>query len=600
MAKDKKSKAKHPRDFENMEDVDIINQVLNDFRDSDLFQKQYFDTFRECYKLYRSYISEDEMKENRSNLFIPYTFQVIETVVPKLILTMFSARPYVQAIPLGVLDNQTRTQRAQKMTKLFEWLYTSKIKIVPLVTEIIKTAAIYGTAITKQTWDYEEKEIVKKRQRTVLGIPIAGAFENVLVNSVVKDQPKVELINILDFFFDPAATTIQEGRYAVHRYYEDFHELSEKNRKSNGMYKNLDKYKSYSNDVYARQNENNFMPDAAGISRANNGTKSIEILEYWTDDWVIKVANRETIIYSNPTPFFHRQKPFAKWVYSALPNEFYGEGAVNPIKPLQYELNTTRNQRVDNVSFVLNKMWKVLRSANIDVTQLVSKPAGFIEVDELTDIEEIRFTDVTASSYNEESVIKNDMDMTSGVHDAARGSSPDRRETATTMSILSKAGSERFQLSVRLSETGGFYDMNNQILRLLQQYVDHDLEVMILGDDGKLQPDIVSPEDILGEWDIVAIGSSLEPNANKEIRQTQLVQLYNIIQARPDVNHSALLRNIFEAFDMRNMDEIFNVQQQPMAQQDATQMQGIVPESPAAPFSSSTSFAGGVNNGNPV
>jgi hypothetical protein len=236
------------------------------------------------------------------------------------------------------------------------------------------------------------------------------------------------------------------------------------------------------------------------------------------------------------------------------------------MESLQAELNTTRNQRIDNVSFVLNKMWKIKRGANIDTTQLISRPAGFVKVDEEDDISEIQFSDVTASSYNEEGVIKSDIDRTTGVNDTARGTQSQRRETATTMNILANAGGERFRLKTMLIEYGGLHDMANQIIALNQQYIDRPREIMVLGDDGVLDNDVIEPEEIDGAWSIVAVGSSMEPVVNKELRQTQLVQLYNMIQARPDINHQEILRTIFESFDIKNIDRIFAVTQAMMPQ----------------------------------
>ena len=33
-------------------------------------------------------------------------------------------------------------------------------------------------------------------------------------------------------------------------------------------------------------------------------------------------------------------------------------GEIEPIEYLQYELNDTRNQRMDNVNLIINRMWK--------------------------------------------------------------------------------------------------------------------------------------------------------------------------------------------------------------------------------------------------
>jgi hypothetical protein len=567
-------KAKHVRDFENMDDAATLSQIQSDMRAAKAFQSPYFDKFRGYYKQYRSYISPENIKQDRSNLFIPYTFHQVETVTPKLILAMFKNRPYVQTVPLGV-DNTTRELRSKKMNKLLDYQFQQRIKLVPLSTDIVKTTNIYGTAITKQTWDYREGKAVTRRP----SVKTPGTYDLVLVNRTIADDPKVTLVPLLDFFFDPAGTTIDECRYNIHRYWEDLHELQHKNDLSGGMYRNLDKIHDTDDSSGAAAADK--MAAELGYSTPINAQKGVEIWEYWTDDWVVKIANQSTVIYSGINPYFHMKKPFAKWVDTSVPNEFYGIGIAESIECLQAELNTTRNQRIDNVSLVLNKMWKIIRGANVDTTQLVSRPSGFIEVDEKDDVEELEFTDVTQSAYQEEAIIKGDMDRTTGIHDTERGSTPTRRETATTMNILSTAGNQRFELKTMLAEYGGCHDMINQIMWLDQQYIDRQRELILLGDDGTLDTDTISPEEIQGNWSIVAVGSSIEPAVNKEMRQTNLVNLYNMVQQRPDVDSAALLKMILEEFDIKNADRFF-------MQQQGTMPTGMLPQ-----------MAGGMPNGRP-
>ena len=344
---EKKTKVRHKRDFENMDDKKTLDVILSDYTASKGFQADYFDKFREFYQLYRSYLTTH--RETGSNLFIPYTFHIIETVTPKIVNAMFYTRPYVQTVPLGV-DDSVREEKSKKMNKLLDYQFMQKMAIVPKCTDTIKTALMYGTAITKQTWDYEKKEVIKRQPSTILGIELP-ILKEVLVEEIVKDQPKMTLIPILDFFFDPSGTTIEDCRYCIHRYSEDIDELKRQAAKSGGAYKNLDKLEE---DSSGGAGESDFL-SSIGVGGGTNRSKEVEILEYWTDDWVVKVANQSVVIMSTENPYYHKKKPFAKWVDTPVPNEFYGIGEIEPIVHLQHELNTTRNQRIDNSSFALNE-----------------------------------------------------------------------------------------------------------------------------------------------------------------------------------------------------------------------------------------------------
>jgi len=555
-------KAKHKRDFENMSDEQILNVILEDLQIS---LKPIFDKFSDYYRMYRGVKTKTPEQEGRSNLFIPYTFNLIETITPKIITSIFATRPFFQALPLGVSDVEEREARAKKMSKYFDYQFQQKIKIVPILTDIIKTSLIYGKAISKQTWNYKTKEVVQRRRKKILGIPIPD-YDNILTEQVIADQPMIENVILTDFFIDPSGTSIDEMRYCIHRYWEDRHELKEKEKK--GVYKNIDKVIE---DNRADDSYDTLLQ--VGFSDSDQRRKGVEILEYWTDDWVVRVANKNIVISSQPNPYFHRKKPFAEWDYIRIPNEFYSVGVPEAIQDLQAELNTTRNQRIDNVSFVLNKMYSVLRGANVDPEQLVSRPAGYVYVDNHDDIKELTFDDVTNSAYNEEIIIKGDMDATTGVFDSVRGSNPDRRETATTMSILNSSGSERFKLQNILIEYGGLQEMLNQVLRLNQQFIDADMEIQILGESENIEDLVVTQEEILGEYDIIALGSSVEPIINKEVRQNQLVQLLNVVQNSQEVNMTEFYRRLFEAFDMKNVDAL--VIEQQMEQQMPPEFAGL-------------------------
>lgn len=564
----KSSKATHDRDFENMQPEAILDRVLKDFEYSYNFQEQYFEAFRTIYKKYKSFVSTAELaqaqKDGRSKLFIPYSYMLVETVVPKLMLAMFESRPYARTIPLGVADNELRKETAKKMNNLLEYYFMHKMEFIPKMAEVIKSVALYGTAITKQSWEYETRKVIKKQRKKILGFELTKAFDDVLTETVEKDNPKFELIDLMHFYFDPAGMCIKDQRYNIHEYWEDKHEILKKNELSKneeypkGLYMNLDKLSNMEQGGNVTgETKSTYMPSEVGINEATNGKKGIHILEYWTDEWVVKVANRDTVIFIEPNPFHHRRKPFVKWVFSTKPHEFYGEGCIEPIIDLQDELNLIRNQRIDNVSMALNKMWKIRRGSNIDTEQLISRPRGFIEVDEMDDIDEIEMRDVTQSGYNEETIVKQDMDLTTGVNDTQRGSSPERRETATTMNILAKAGSERFQLIVQLLGMGGFKEMVNQLIMLIKQYVDVPTEIIITGEDeAQLSTATVSPEEIQYDWDILGLATSLDNTANKEIRLQNLTNLYNFLKDRPDINHQALVREILELYDVKNVSEI--------------------------------------------
>ena len=215
-------------------------------------------------------------------------------------------------------------------------------------------------------------------------------------------------------------------------------------------------------------------------------------------------------------------------------------------------------------------MYTILRSANIDTTQLKSRPNGFIEVDDHNDLKEMNTHEVSASAYTEETTIKNDMDVTSGVYNYTRGEPADRRETATTASILSQAGNDRFEAQVLQIGWGGFSDSALQLAWLNRQYIDKETEITVVGDDGEITDTTISPVDIDVDLQIIPAPSSLFSAANKQIQQNTLVQLSNILVNNPIINQEEFFKRVFEAFDFNEPEKLFNSQQQTAQPQEQT------------------------------
>jgi hypothetical protein len=551
-----KKKPEHLRDFERMKDSEVLNQVIHDFEASEAFQRPFFDKFKRWYAQYKAYRSDEEIAEaknkGKSILYIPKTFEIIETLLPKIVLGLFSTLPYTDVRALSGPDPDTQTEL---INNLLTYQLTQEIGIVPKAAGIVKEAAIYGTVHTYQHWMFEQKD------KVIREINEDGSFRDVLTEVVDKDHPDIECIPILDFFFDPAAKDIDDSRYCIRRRWADKHELKN-SAKLRRKYKNLDDIKETEDGSSYGDSADDYMPSEVGISLGTNTRKSIEILEYWTDDWVVEVANRSVVIRSEENPNYHRRKPFAKLCLIPQANEYYGISIAEMLQGLQEELNVTRNQRIDNVALVLNKVFKVKHDSVVDPKRVISKAGGVIEVDEMDDIQQLETTDVTSSSYNEEAVIKDDMDHVSGVYDSVRGSTPVRRETATTMTLLTSAGGDRFKMMILVADAGWRSKVISQLVELNKQYLESNKTIFLPnpGRPSAMETADIGPRDLVGEFKYMVKGSAVDPTISKEIKQSVWIQLLQYLQNDPYVNHVELLKQVFQVFDVQDPESLVNEQ----------------------------------------
>jgi hypothetical protein len=562
-------------DFDRAQDKEIVDYVVNNFKRAKTAREPREALWLELYQLYNSYTAKE--KPDGSNLFIPYVFSIIETVVPRIMAGLFSARPWLGILPL----RSDMVRNAKALENLLDYQLTQKMGFFSVAASWIKETCIYGTGILKVGWEYKEEEVtVTKPLVEIFGIPLGS--QPVKETKVTVDDPYVEHIDLWDFFVDPDAKDIDSAKYCIHRSYPTIEELEQK--AEDGLYKNIDEVKKAIATSEEQRGRDERLSSIGMQSNPLRREDEIVLIEYWEDDRVIGVVNDSILVRNDENPFYHRKKPFLRLVDIFVPHEFYGKGEVEIARDMQYELNSLRNARMDNVNLLINRMWKVLRGADIDLKQLRSRAGGIIEVDDMNDIEELTFTDIASSSYMEDSRIREDMDRAVGVFDYTRGETTDRRETATTASILSQSADERFKLKVRLMEDTGLRRLGQLLVALNQQFLTSERAVRILGTEG-MEFINVSPQDIIGQYDVMPLGTTIEPVVNKQARLDNLINMYNLMKDSPYIDHVQLLKRILEGADIKDVENIVIDSQEAlmrklmggMTEQDILGAEGAVP-----------------------
>lgn len=498
----------------------LADKIVNCFERASEARNTHHERWKRYYDLYRCR-SKPDGEDSKANIFVPEVYTTIETLVPRLISNFLNtSKPIVQVI--GREESDMANAKAAEQLLLYQFERMSLH--VSLVT-FYKQALLYGTSIGKVYWNYRQKSN----------------------GTVVSDEPAFDVINLFDFYVDPEACGIDDARFCIHRSFLSFEELKE--REESGIYKNVDQLKG-SNVWNGLSGSIDKGPD--DVSDALN-ERDIEILEYWENDRVVTVAERSVILRDTPNPFHHGKKPFVQLIFVPVPFEFYGIGVVEPIEGLQLELNTKRNQRLDNVSLAINRMWLLQRGALDDLRQLHSRPGGVIVVNDLSGLQPLPSPDVTSSSYQEEEIIKNDMQNTSGVSDYIRGSHTPYRHTATEVKIKSDQSNTRFEFNFKLMAEMGLKKIAGMVIQLNQQFMDRERTVRVTGRNG-MEFIRISPEEIAGNFDLIPNVDPMQIDESE--KKQQMLTLYSNLIKNPVVDQRVLSRKLLESFDFQNTDEI--------------------------------------------
>lgn len=594
---------------------EVLTELLGRFTQAEDHRKQYDEIATRCFKLYR--VHQKEALDGRSNLHIPRVYEQVDTLRARMIKSFVSQRPYVEFIPkvkatTSVEDYEDSTRKADIASALVD-MQMENNKIRAKMYDYITSLLIYPAGILGVGWKYDEKMVRRKQhsQRMIFdpfgrpmldtetGMPIIQQVTEIIEQKeVAYDDNEIVNIDFYDFWPDPKGQCIDSCRYVFHREWLSREDIEEKilvlERANGGQAFNIDweKIKSSSGlkeGRWERQSEVGLTPATEEDSSETDERMNLyEVLNYWEDERYALIINRMELAYDGPNPYWrHMSKPFVVASFEPLPNEFYGMSAVELVADLQEETNTHRNQRIDNVSLVMNRMFQVLRDADIDESELVSRPHGIIHVDSHDDIKPLQVPDVTASSYNEEQIVKLDMENTLGVPSVVRGVDSSRRETATEIVTKSSNAGLRFDVKIMLFEALGF----NRLAKLMdlnnQQFIDDERLIRLVGEEGTQDWRLVNPLEIVGEFDYRPAGPAIDPAANKEIRRQQLSMMMETIMRtqNPYIDMYQLTKTWLESFDLRNTDKLLlsedelqeDMMRQQMMQQQQQMMQGAMP-----------------------
>jgi len=595
----------------------ITQDRLELFKYAEDYRQQWDDRAIEWYKLYRGWKAELPEGEARANLHVPKTYEAIDTIRARLVKAFFGARPYVDFIPMPIHGTRDHLEKAEQRAEVASALVDeqlSKNNIVSKYYDYTTSYLVFPAGIMSVGWRYE-----KKYMRQPIPVPhIVQTPQGPMVHienqqqeslNTVWDDNEINNVDFFDFWIDPRGTNLDTARFVFHREWVTEEQLIQRlhwlNQLPEGEMFEFDLKKlrqagaKLRQGFWERQSKIGIQPEERDImgqrSEEEDTRKTLyELLHYWEDDRRSILVNRNEVVWDGPSPYWrHQKKPFVMESFDPVPNELYGFSAVSIIEDLQEELNTQHNQRIDNVSFILNKMWKIRAGSDIDESQLVSRAGGVIWVNNMDDIEELRTSDVASSAYSESGQTERQLENSLAVPPVIRGVEGGKTETATEASLKSSNASIRYDVRILLFENQGMkrlahlMDMNNQ------QFINHS-RVIRCGPEESMSWRQITPGDLIGEFDYRPSGTSVDPAANKEIRRQQLSQMMGFLieTANPYVDLYELTKSWLEAFDMRNVQkfliprEVVEQQQQMQAMAEQALMgppeqgHGPQPESP--------------------
>ena len=559
------------------------------------------DVALELYKNYNS-IRSKRWYNGDSDIFVPFSFMMVETMVAKLTTRIFGEDSPVPLSGLGPEDKD----REDRVRALLHTQQKSQVNLKKKMTEYIRNRCIFPRAYAKVLWRTDYRKI----KRTTLvteepeqesfvpdpfaqqeldpqsGIPVGDQPEQEPTEGAIKPpsftKVATEEVNVadydcwdvenLDFFdvgVDPMAPDgdIQRAKFMYMRSLVTDAELKimadMKDSDGEPMYKMLKSDIEGSGDGEFQEDiihKKEFIGlDIANLDVLKNDGSRHELHEIYFDydidgDGVIEkssyffLLDRTVLIRAEKNPWWHGKKNVISGSHFPRPNEFMGQSLLQPVRKIQYEINDKRNQELDATTYSLMPMWFAGDDANIEDAQLRMTTAGVIRVGDVNQIKPTITPDMTPVGQRAEAIMEANMREAIGVTRSVQGlQEGGPRQSATQFSqLLSQAG-ERIQLVLEEFAVGEWRDLWNMAHSMNQQMLKKSTFLRMTERESLGFPYLgaegeVKPEDLAINADFTI--DTFQDIAQKNARSANIMQFADLVSKFPPSEGNASFFNI--------------------------------------------------------
>lgn len=530
--------------------------------------------WKRSYNNYRG-ILDKSLFPWRSQLFVPWSFTVVETIVPKV----FARNPKWRALARNPDFPEDGPRVVEKLLS-YQWIRMGmRLKMY----DYIKDALMYSKGYAKVGWNFKTKTSTIMEPQVDKNDKIT--FKKVQKSGIDYDDPCVDIIDPMDIYVDPDATSGGyggEATYIIHRKTVELEKLKE-----NPNYQNVDKIKQAS---YADQYLDKLMRYRDEVPPKDKHKNLVEILEYWECDRLIVVANRSVVLRDSPNPYNHKQIPFVELDDYRDPHKYYGQSELSVIDPLQREINSIRNQRRDYDNLALNPVIQMVPGTLRNPNSAKMAPGAVWMVSDLNSIGVFELPHLQGTAVQIEQQTTVDIQRAVAIDEIGIGLLPEnpQRRSATEVVTASTMAGKRFAVKIALLEEA-VKKIGQMVYALDQQFLDQERIIQIVGERGAAEWIQLGPEDVRGDYFIELESGSMLPKDEIAQRQeaVELLQYITpiiapVIQMRPSII-MPIIKMVLDTFDLPAEDQIISeleaalgAAEQQQAQQAAlaAQMQG--------------------------
>lgn len=383
-------------------------------------------------KMYRQWMPERSSYDWRAHITLPDGFSAVQAYLQETINRR--SRPILQV-----------TNGSDLPRELFvNSILTYNMDVTGYDMEQFKArqcAAIRGDGFVMERYRLDKRDV-----HDPTSVNEDGTLEYTKREIVDADDTFTEFVENEFIFIDPSARNQNSARDMIEREVLDWDEFQRVYGKK-ADFMNVELVPKAGS-----------MPDNVGFFQMPKDMtdSDVEILHYYnrSTDSYDALANN-VLIHLGYIPFKHKELPYAKYSYYAIPGQFYSMGIPRVILSLTEERKSLRNMAIDRQHMQIDKMFLVNDIVDLDDEDVRTRPNGFIQVNtnglKINEvITPLEYGDIPASFYQADNSLLEDIRRAHGINEQMEAQSTGG--TATEAAQLQQAAQARINMINQISE----------------------------------------------------------------------------------------------------------------------------------------------------
>lgn len=500
--------------------VDIFEQELGDALPLHRKKVEKLDKWQDAYDGTPQKKRKDFPFPNACNVVIPLIGIAVDSIVARIVNTIFGVEPFWTARPL-----RPETELIAKPVQNFlEWSRRNEFNMYAETRKWVPEVVKFGWGYLKVPWSISTRRTFK----------IGENGEAIPMDQVVR-RPDPHHVPIRDIITQAGIEDeLNQAEWLCHRIRLTDGELAW--REHDGVYSDVD-------EVIKRKEPLDDLFNRTVIETPTSTPKLNTLYEFWATlnphmgkglpENFVCTYHRGTkrILRAIYNPNITGVRPFAKAKFIEREGEMEGQGIAARLEMMQNELSTLHCQQVDNATLA-NTRFFVGRRGAVRPSSKIWPGRFFTVPDPDKDIKVIQMADIYGSMFRLSTEILSYSERASGVSDPFLGresSVVGTRATATGTLAILQEGNRRFDLNVRdIRDTLSF--VGRLVMELNQQYRPRGVAFFVQGaEEGGITEEVLNlPDEFLASRLAIELTASTA-TINREVEKQGLISLLGLL-----------------------------------------------------------------------